>query len=70
MINIPNYLNKIIPKHVIWETRSFYVLLAFFLITRALLTAFSIYFCPIKYKAKQKLLLPYYITNDKLINVL
>ena len=29
--------------------------------------AFSIYFCLIKNKAKQKRLFPYYVTNDKLI---
>ena len=61
---------KTISKNIICETKSFYILLAFLLITVALLIAFSIYFCLIKCKAKQKHLLPYYITNGKLINVL
>ena len=61
---------KNIPKNVLCETKCFYILLAFLLITIVLLIAFSIYFCLIKYKAKQKHLLPYYVTNDKLINVL
>ena len=43
---------------------NFYVLLIFLLITIALFIAVSIYL--IKYKAKQKHLLPYYIINDKL----
>ena len=30
----------------------------------------SSYICLIKYKAKQKHLLPYYVTNDKLIDAL
>ena len=42
----------------------------FLLITIALLTAVSIYCYMIKYKTKQKRLLPYYVTNDKLKQVL
>ena len=61
---------KTILKNVICETKSFYILLIFLLITIALLIAFSIYFCMIKYTAKQKKLLPYYAKNVKLINVL
>ena len=55
-------------KKTICET-SFCILLTFLLITIALLIAVSTYFCLIKYKTKQKHLLPYYVTNDKLINV-
>ena len=45
---------KTVPKTIICKTKSFYILLAFLLITIALLIVFSIYFCLIKYKAKQK----------------
>ena len=61
---------KTIPKIIIFEIKSFYILLPSLLITIALLIAFSIYFALTKYKAKQKHLLPYYVTNDKLINIL
>ena len=44
---------KIIPKNLICETKSFYILLAFSVLL-ALLIAFSIYFWLIKYKSKQK----------------
>ena len=40
--------------------------LAFLLIAIALLIAVSIYCYLVKYEAKQKQLLPYYITNTKL----
>ena len=50
-------------KNIICETKSFYILLAFLLITIALLIAVSIYCYLIKYKSKQKHLLPFYITN-------
>ena len=53
-------------KNIICETKNFYILLTLLLITTALLTDVSIYFCLIKYEAKQKHLLPYYVTNDKL----
>ena len=42
------------------------ILPALILIPIALLLTFSIYCCLIKYKAKQKHLLPYHITNNKL----
>ena len=61
---------KTISRSIICETKNFYILLTFLLITIALLTAFSIYFCLIKYKAKQKHLLTYYVINDKLTNLL
>ena len=40
-------------------------LFAFLLITIVLLIAVSIYCYLIKYKSKQKHLLPYYVTNEK-----
>ena len=53
--------------------RNFYILLAFLLITIALI-AVSIYCYLIKYRAKQKHLLPFHDTNNELslilINVL
>ena len=48
------------------NVKSFYILLPFLLITIALLIAVSIYCYLIKYKAKQKHLLPLYVTNNKL----
>ena len=57
-------------KNVICEATSLYVLFDFSLITIELLIEFSIEFCQIKYKAKQKHLLPYYVTIEKLINAL
>ena len=55
---------KTIPKNIIRETKSYYNLLSFLLI------AISIYCYLIKYKAKQKHLLPFYITNNELKEVL
>ena len=57
-------------KNVICKTKNFYILLAFLLITIALLISVSIYCYLIKYKAKQKHLLPFYVTNNKLKEVL
>ena len=51
-------------KKVICKTQSFHILLAFLLTTIALLIAFSIYCCLIKYRAKN--LLPFHSTNNKL----
>ena len=59
-----------ISKNIICEKIFLYISLVFLLITITLLIAFSIYFCLIRYKAKQKHLWPYYVTNKKLINVL
>ena len=50
------------------SSTNFYVLLAFLLIINALLIPMYCYL--IKHKAKQKDLLSYYITNDKLKEVL
>ena len=52
---------KTIPKNVICET-----LLAFLLVTIALLIAVSFYCSLIKCKAKRKPLLPFYVTNNEL----
>ena len=56
-------------KNKICETKSFYILLAFLLITIALLVAVSIYCYLTKSKAK-KHLLPFYVTNNQLKEVL
>ena len=61
---------KVILKNIICETKAFYILLAFLLITVALLIVVSIYCYLIKYKAKQKHLLPFYVTKNELKKVL
>ena len=50
------------------KTQNFYILLAFLLITMALLIAVSIYWYLIKYRAKQ--LLPFHYPNNELREVL
>ena len=60
-----NYRHKR-NKRRICETKRFYILLAFLLITIVLLIAVSIYLYLRKYKAKQKRLLPLCITNNEL----
>ena len=57
-------------KNIICETKSFCILLTYLIITVALLIVVSIYLYLKKYKAKQKDLLPYYVTNIKLKEVL
>ena len=57
-------------KKATCKTQNFYILLAFLLITIALLIAVSIYCYLIKYRAKQKHLLPFHNTNNELIKVL
>ena len=60
---------KAVPTKTV-PTRStstnFYISLTFLSITIALLIDVSIYFYLIKYQAKEKHLLPYYVTNNKL----
>ena len=51
-------------KNAICKTKNFSISLTFLLIRIALLIVYSIYFCLIKNKAKQKHLLPYYVTNN------
>ena len=53
-------------KNATCEIENIYILLAFLLITIALLIAVSIYCYPIKYWAKQKQLLPFHATRNKL----
>ena len=57
---------QILMKKATCKTQNFYILLAFLLITTAVLIAVSIYCYLIKYRAKQKPLLPFHITNNKL----
>ena len=52
------------------KMQNFYILLAFLLITIALLIAVSIYCYLIKYRAKQKHLLPFNFTNNKLKEII
>ena len=56
--------------NVICETKGFYILLVFLLITIALLIVLSICRFLIKHKAKQKDLLPFYIPNNELKEIL
>ena len=59
----------LIKKNATCETKNLYIVLAFLLITITLLIAVSIYRYLIKYKAKQKHLLSFYITNNELKEV-
>ena len=66
-----NEETKIIPinfneKKAAYKTQNIYILLAFLLITTALLIDVSMYYYMIKYRAMQKHLLPFYFTNNKL----
>ena len=56
-------------KKVTCKTQSFYILLAFLLITIALLIAVSIYCHLIKYRTKQKHLLPFHDTKLKQVYI-
>ena len=60
---IPTNFNE---KKVTCKTQSFYILLAFLLITVVLQIAVSVYYYVIKYRAKQKHLLPFHNTDNKL----
>ena len=64
---VPTNFNE---KEATCKMQKFYILLAFLLITIALLIAVSIYCYLIKYQAKQKHLLPFYNPNNKLKQVL
>ena len=57
-------------KKATCKTQNFYILLAFLLITIALLRAVGIYCYLIKYREKQKQLLPFHDTNNELREVL
>ena len=69
------FATKTIPtdskeKKVNCKTKNVYIFLIDLLITIALLITFSIYYYLIKYQVKQKHLLPYHATNNKLKEVL
>ena len=64
---VPTNFNE---KNVICKTKNFNILLAFLLITFPLLRVVSTYCHLMKYKAKQKHLLPFYVTNNRLKEVL
>ena len=64
---IPTNFNE---KKATYKTQDFYILLAFLLITIALLIVVSIYCYLIKYQAKQKHLVPFHDTNTELRKVL
>ena len=57
-------------KNAICQTKNFCILLVFLLIRIAILVAVSIYYYFMKYKAHQKHLLPFCITNNELKEVL
>ena len=57
-------------KNITYKIQNFYILLAFLLITIALLIAVNIYCYLIKYRAKQKHLLPFQFTNNKLKEII
>ena len=62
---VPTNFNE---KNITCKTKNSYILLVFLLITIELLIAVGIYCYLIKYKAKQKYLLSYYVTNNNLKN--
>ena len=57
-------------KNSTCKTQNLYIVLAFLLITIALLITVSIYCFLIKYRGKQNHLLPFLITNNDLREVL
>ena len=62
--------NNFNEKNITCKIQNFYILLAFLLITIALLIAVSIYCYLIKYRAKQKHLLPFHFTNNILKEIM
>ena len=63
---IPKNFNE---KKVTFKTQNFYILLAFLLITVALLVAVSIYCYLIKYRTKQNYLLPFHDSKLKQVYI-
>ena len=63
--SIPTNFNK---KKVTCKTKNLYILLAFILVTIALLAVVDIHPCFLKYQAKH--FFPFHFTNDKLEKVL
>ena len=64
---IPTNFND---KKTACKTQNFYLLLAFLLITIALLIAVSMYCYLIKYQAKPKHLLPFHLTSNELKEII
>ena len=64
---VPTNFNK---KNIASKTQNFYILLAFLLITIALLIAVSTSWHLIKYRTKQKDLLPFHVTNNEIREIL
>ena len=65
--NIPTNFNE---KKATCKMQNFYLLLAFLLITIELLIAVSIYCYLIKYRVKQKHLLPFHFKNNELKEII
>ena len=63
---IPTNFNE---KKITCTAQKFYILVAFLLITIALLIAVSIYCYLIKYRAKEKHLLPFHETKLKEVHI-
>ena len=64
---VPTNFNE---KKATWKTQNFQILLAFLLITIALLIDVSIYCHLIKCRAKQKHLLPFHFANKELKEIM
>ena len=65
--------NETVPtskRKGVCKTQNFYILLALVLMTIALLIAVSIYCYLIKYRAKQKHLQHFHVTNNKLKQII
>ena len=60
---VPTNFNE---KNITCKAQNFYILLAFSIITIAILIAVSIYCYLIKYRKKQKHLLPFHDRNNEL----
>ena len=60
---IPTNINE---KKATCKMQNFYILLAFLLIITSLLIAVTIFCYLMKYRVKQKYLLPFHFTNNKL----
>ena len=65
--NIPTTFNV---RKASCKIQNFYILVAFLLITIALLIGVSIYCYLIKYRAKQNHLLPFHVTNNELKEIM
>ena len=57
-------------KKATCKMQNFYILLVFLLITSVLLIAASIDCCLLKYRAKQKHLLPFHFTSNELKEIM